>query len=54
MEKVNAMNIETGRDAVILSGIFAALPHDLAAKFVSITLILGSLYFFNGKIPKNV
>lgn len=50
---VNKMNIETGRDAVIISGIFAALPHDLVARFAAIGVIFGGLYFLNGKIPKN-
>jgi hypothetical protein len=53
MEKVNAMNIETGRNALILAALFATLPHDLTAKFAGISLIIGSLYFASGKIPKS-
>ena len=48
------MNIDSGRDAFIASFAFAALPHDLVFKFSIITLILGGLYFTNGKIPKDV
>ena len=53
LEKVNAMNIDSGRDAIILAALFASLPHDLTAKFAGVSLIIGSLYFASGKIPKS-
>ncbi len=52
MEKVNEMNLETGRNAVILAAAFAALPHDLVAKLAAVSVVLGALYFLEGKIPK--
>ena len=48
------MNLDTGKDAVIVSGVFAALPHDLTTKLAAVSLVIGALYFYNGKIPKNV
>jgi len=54
MTKVNGMNIDTVKDAVIVSGIFAALPYDVTGKLAAVTLCLGSLYLLNGKIPKDV
>jgi len=52
MVKVNEMNLETGRDALLLAAGFAALPSDVTSKLAGVTAVLGSLYFLQGKVPK--
>jgi hypothetical protein len=54
LNKVNEMNIETGRDAILLAGGFALLPSELTGKLALVTLVLGGLYLLNGKVPKDV
>lgn len=51
---MNAINAETGIEAIALAGFFAALPHDLTSKFAAISLIFGILYLLDGKIPKKL
>ncbi len=53
MTKVNQMNLDTGRDVLLVSSLFALLPHDFVAKIGVSGLILGILYFLNGKLPKS-
>jgi len=52
--KVNSMNLETARDVIIVSSIFAVLPQDFTSKIAIFTLLFGGLYFLNGKLPKDV
>lgn len=52
LEKVNAMNLQTGRDVILLSAIFAILPQSLTSTLGIWSSILGGLYLLNGKIPQ--
>jgi hypothetical protein len=54
LRRVNEMNVETARDAMILAGCFAVLPSDLTGKIAWVSLFLGGLYYFNGKIPREL
>ncbi len=54
MEKVNKMNLETARDAVLIASLFAVFPQEFTSKVALCTLALGGLYFMNGKLPNNV
>jgi hypothetical protein len=52
MVKVNQMNMDTAIDVVILSSFFAVLSHDFTFKVSLATVLVGGLYFNNGKLPK--
>jgi len=39
LDRVNQMNVDTGRDCLILSAVFAAMDHDLAAKLSTVALL---------------
>ena len=54
MVKVNQMNLDTGRDVLLLASLFAILPQELTSKLAFVTVALSGLYFLNGKLPKNV
>lgn len=54
MTKVNEMNLDTARDALIVSSLFAVLPYEFTSKIAFFTLIFTGLYFVNGKLPKDV
>lgn len=54
MKKVNKMNLDTGRDAVVIATLFAVLPHGFISRVAISTVVLGGLYLMNGKLPKNV
>jgi hypothetical protein len=50
--KVNEMNVETGLEALLLAASFAALPSDFTGRVAGVTVVVASLYFLQGKIPK--
>jgi len=52
LEKVNAMNLQTGRDVILLSAIFASLPQSLTSTLGIWSALFGALYLLNGKIPQ--
>lgn len=52
LEKVNAMNLQTGRDVILLSAIFAILPQSLTSTLGIWSALFGALYLLNGKIPQ--
>lgn len=52
LEKVNAMNLQTGRDVILLSAIFAILPQSLTSTLGIWSALFGGLYLLNGKIPQ--
>ena len=54
MVKVNKMNLDTGRDVVFITALFALLPHDFTSKVAICVSLLGGLYYLNGKLPKSV
>lgn len=43
LDKVNDMNLSTGRDCLIAAGVFAALPKDVTAPLALIGVVLGGL-----------
>ena len=53
MVKVNKMNLDTGRDVAIITGLFALLPHDFTSKVAICASLLGGLYYLNGRLPKS-
>eukprot|EP00558_Chaetoceros_sp_UNC1202_P009241 CAMPEP_0197237268 /NCGR_PEP_ID=MMETSP1429-20130617/4150_1 /TAXON_ID=49237 /ORGANISM="Chaetoceros sp., Strain UNC1202" /LENGTH=80 /DNA_ID=CAMNT_0042696237 /DNA_START=154 /DNA_END=396 /DNA_ORIENTATION=+ len=53
LQRVNQMNIDTGKEMLFVSSVFAALPHDLTARLASVGFVLSLLYFLNGKVPRS-
>jgi len=45
LDKVNDMNISTGRDCLIVASIFAALPKDVTAPIAALGVIAAGAYF---------
>ena len=54
MVKVNQMNVDTGREVLAYSLLFAVLPQDITSSLARVVILLGGLYFLNGKLPKEV
>ena len=46
LDKVNAMNISTGRDCLIVATIFAALPKDVTFPAAALGAISASAYVY--------
>lgn len=51
LSKVNEMNVNTGRDVLIIATLFAALDHEFVFKVALSFVFIYGLYLLNGKIP---
>lgn len=51
LSKVNEMNVNTGRDVLIVATVFAALDHDFVFKLALSSAFILALYLLKGKIP---
>lgn len=45
------MNVNTGRDVLIVSTLFAAVDHEVVFKVALSSIFIYSLYLLRGKIP---
>ena len=52
LEKVNAMNAKTAIQCLAVATSFAILPQAESSHLVTASLMFGTLYALNGKIPK--
>jgi len=50
LSKVNEMNVNTGRDVLIVATIFAALDHVFVFKLALSSILVLGLYLLKGKI----
>ena len=51
LSKVNEMNVNMGRDVLIVATVFAALGHDFVFKLALSSIFILGLYLLRGKIP---
>ena len=53
MEKTNAMNLNSGRDAALIAAGYALLPTEFCAKLSAASFVLAALYLLKDRIPKD-
>ena len=46
LDKVNEMNVSTGRDCILAAGVFAALPKDITTPVAAFGAIAAGIYVF--------
>ena len=54
VDRVNAMNIETGLQAIGLATVFAGLPHSMTQATALIVVLSAVLYLLQDKVPSEV
>lgn len=53
LEKINQVNQDTGRDALVLTVLWSfVVPHDVAVSMVGVGWILAALYYLQDKLPR--
>lgn len=46
LDKVNEMNVSTGRDCILAAGAFAALPKDVTFPVAALGVLAAGVYLF--------
>jgi len=53
LDKVNQLNTDTGRDAILITGIWSALPQEMSSTIAVIGVLFSILYYLNDVLPSD-